>query len=140
MRLRTATAALVIAALAGLLLAGCGGQSDAQQVRNVVNQFTVEVGNHNPAACSLMTPHFRAGTAKLTVLIQNSYSAKPDCGQVIRDSQQLGSAAPTGFGSFASLTISKVVITGSAATVAFAGSSEVVRLVKQNGNWLVNSA
>jgi hypothetical protein len=40
---------------------------------------------------------------------------------------------PAALSTFTSLTISKVVISGSSATVAFNGSSEVMILGKQNG-------
>jgi hypothetical protein len=132
-----------IAIVTALLIAGCGGESgrsDEQQIRSVVNQFTVEVGGHNPAACSLMTPRLRRAIGQDVADLLNSYGAKPSCKRVIRSGpQQFAVPAPVG-SVYASFTISKIVIIGKTATVAFNGRNNVVRLVKTGGTWLVNSA
>lgn len=100
------------------MLAGCGGQSNGQQIRNVVNDFTVDLGQgHASAACKLTTGQLR------TVCNEGGV-------QLVASK----------LGSFTSLTISKVVVQGSSATVAFNASSEVISLSKQNGKWLIGSA
>lgn len=110
---------VALLAVAMAVLTGCGaGAGASEQVRNVVNQFTVEIGQGNAgAACRLTTGELlticREGGAQLVV---------------------------SRLGAFTSLTIDKVVILGSTATVAFAGSQEVMTLAERGGKWLVSSA
>jgi hypothetical protein len=103
--------------LALTLLAGCGASaSDDQQIRGVVDHFTVAASEGDPSACALTTGQLR--------MLCRGY---------------LGQA----HGALSSLTgaaISKVVVSGSTATVAFANSSDIVTLEKSNGKWLVASA
>jgi hypothetical protein len=132
--------------VAAVLLAGCGSsappQSNEQQIRNVVNHFTVDAGQAGyKAACALTTGQMRASCAGLESLSGDL----AHCGQVSPASQagqgcaSLRSQA-SAMSSFTSLIIGKVVISGSSATVAFNGSSEVMTLSKQNGKWLIATA
>jgi hypothetical protein len=141
MRLRNLAPVAVLAAVA---LAGCGGsggQSNAQQIRGVVNHFTVDAGqDHWDAACKLATGQERSaicGLAKaggpLTAAQCSSVSATSVMGQECAASQ----AATAGLSAFTGLVIDKVVISGSSATVAFRGSSDVMTVNKQDGHWLV---
>jgi hypothetical protein len=96
-----------------VLLAGCGGQSDEQEIRSVVSHFFVDVAHGTvPAACRLTTGPLRelCNTTK---------------------------GATAQLGAFPSLTISKVTISGSRATVTLVGSSEVATLRRRSGTWLI---
>jgi hypothetical protein len=112
-------AALIVA----LLLAGCGGsrQSNAQQVRGVISHFAADVGRNDwNAACSLVTGQIKTICREIKAAGPNSFGAKL-------------------LSSFSGMTISKVVVHGSAATVAFTGSSQVLKLTKQKGHWLITN-
>jgi hypothetical protein len=136
----------VVMLVAAVLLAGCGSsappQSNEQQVRNVVNHFTVDAGQADyKAACALTTGQVRASCAGLESLSSDF----AHCSQVSPTSQVGQGCASLksevrGMSSFTSLTISKVVISGSSATVAFNGSAEVMTLSKQGGKWLIATA
>lgn len=117
---RVTRAMTIWAVIATLVLAACGGSgtSAAQQVRTVVNDFTVDIGQGKAtAACGLTTGQLRS--------LCNQGGVQDAINQL---------------GSFTSLTISKVVVQGSNATVAFNGSSEVMTLAQRNGHWLVATA
>lgn len=105
---------MIVLALATAALAACGGSSPEQQIRDVVNHFTVDVGqNQLSAACRLTTGQLAAACSSLP---------------------------PGHLASFTSLTISKVVVSGSSATVAFSGSSEVMSLARTGSGWRISSA
>jgi hypothetical protein len=116
-------ACCMAAALAALALAACGGgsgQSAEQQVRSVVNQFTVDLGGGNTsAACKLA-----AGTIKSW------------CAQGTQSEIALLKSLETA-------TISKVVISGDSATVLVntgSAGTERITLVNHGGSWLVSGA
>jgi hypothetical protein len=109
--------------IVALLLAGCGGsrQSNAQQVRGVISHFAADVGRNDwTAACSLVTGQIKTICREIKAAGPNSFGAKL-------------------LSSFSGMTISKVVVHGSAATVAFTGSSQVLKLTKQKGHWLITN-
>ena len=100
--------------------------------------------NHWAAACPLTTGRARSvcdsvsagGGPGLTAAQCSSVSPSSEAGQACASNQ----AAMSALSAATSLTISKVVVSGSSATVAFNGSSEVMTLSKQNGKWLITSA
>lgn len=123
--------AALCAITAALLVASCGsGTSDSQQVRSLVNRFTIELGLSNPAACNLMTPRFQDN------LVQLSLTGAADCAAAVQNTHE--------WLFLSSLKISKVDISGSKATVVFdphlqvGGGPEVASLSKQHDKWLVN--
>jgi len=139
---------LIVVAVTAAALAGCGGSgapaaSPTQQVTNVTNHFTVDVGQKDyAAACKLTTGAMRQSCAGLADLPQLQAECK---GEGTNTTSVLGRdcaalpAQQAPLAGFTSLTVSKVVVSGPSATVAFSGSSEVMQLAKRNGRWLVSS-
>ncbi len=113
------TSAYVIATLAAsIAVGGCGGASsegsEEASIRATVERFTAEAGEGNASACALTTGE-----------------ARPLCGYL----PSIGEKAKALTG----LTIAKVVVTGSSATVVFGGpSGETMTLTKLGGEWLVS--
>jgi hypothetical protein len=52
------TKASLAVGLVALALAGCGGTSDQQQVRNTFSKVVHELAARNPAACNLFTKRY----------------------------------------------------------------------------------
>ena len=132
-------------------VAACGGQSsgqsDDQQIRNVVDQFTVNIGQgHYSAACPLTTGNAHKdcvafagpyGPYSSFCKDEATNGAQSEAGQACISSQAQAQVVR----SFTSLTVAKVVVTGSTATVTFSGSGgEVFNLAKSDGNWRIASA
>jgi hypothetical protein len=140
----TVARSVLTAAILATIVAGCGGQSDEQQVRSAVNHFTVGVGQGDwSAACKLATGQEHSTLCALAAA--GGPLSPSQCSQVSPSSQAgqdcaSSQATTSALSSFTSLTISKVVVSGQTATVAFSGSSEVMTLTKQNGNWLIATA
>jgi hypothetical protein len=128
-------------------IAACGGQSDDQQIRNVINQFTVNIGQgHYSAACPLSTGNAHKDCAAFAGPYGPDWSfcrdeatngAQSQAGQACISLQLQARAVR----SFTSLTVAKVVVSGSTATVTFNGSGgDVFNLAKSDGNWRITSA
>jgi hypothetical protein len=112
-----------VAVIVALLLAGCGGshQSDAQQVRSVISHFAADAQRNDwNAACGLVTGQIQTICRDIKAAGPNSFASKL-------------------LSSFTAMTISKVVVHGSTATVAFSGSGQVLKLVRQKGRWLITN-
>lgn len=132
--------------LVALGVAGCGGSSSnskpnpSQQVRTVVNDFTVELGqNQIRQACQLTTGKLGSTCTALTggpTATECQGAGNSQAGQACATYQQIKGA----LSKFTSLTISKVVVIGRQATVAFNASPEVMTLSEQKSRWLISSA
>jgi hypothetical protein len=133
---------LILPVAVALTLAGCGGQSAEQQVRSVVNQFTVDIGQRGfGAGCALTTGQMLALCNQLRA--SGPAPTAAECqgagNSVVGQACQAYQSAIGKLGSFTGLTISKIVIQGSSATVVL-GPSEVMTLQDQGGKWLISSA
>lgn len=132
MRRRTGSVALA-AVLAAALIAGCGGSSNEDQVRDVVESF-VQAGKDKDAAeaCGLLS------TEKVKVVEQ--LAAGAGCEQVLGGLFARADATGT------DVEIQDVRVEGSRATVdatvrapGSAPKAESILLVKEDGDWKLAS-
>jgi hypothetical protein len=132
-------------ALAVIALAGCGGHRAPEgAIRATINHFKADIGRGDYAgACPLTTGQLR--TVCVSLRAEGRFLSRARCSRVTPETE-LGQMCASmeryasALSSYASLTISKVTISGHLATVAFSGSTEVMGLESSGGRWLISSA
>ena len=137
---------LVLTVAVALVVAGCGSSAPSaqQQIRNVVDHYTVDIGQRDyPAACKLATGSALSDCQSFPDIAK----LQAECqGEGTNTTSVLGQECATfqasqiSIGNFTGLTISKVVVSGSTATVAFNASNEVMTLARKDGRWLIAAA
>ena len=116
--------------LAALALAGCGGSSDKQQVRNTFNKVVHELAARNPAACSLFTKRYALENTGLS----NYQAALARCRS---HTAQHRLSLPKG------LKVNRVKVRDSKATLKASAPGQgtgVFHFVKESGQWKIDSA
>lgn len=132
--LPTPLAALTVAACAS----GAHGPSPEQAVRAVVNRYTVDIGTNDfKDACALTSGSFRT-SCEFVARLGGINAVGSFCSSAGGNATQCQSLSQNASAT-AALVISKVVVTGQTAWVAFAGQSFVMRLARENGVWRVVS-
>jgi hypothetical protein len=135
---KRATDGLLAAAVAVVLVAGCGGGadkgSDSQQVSTAVSDFAHAFGKGDgKTACDLLTPAARtAFVSRISSLVGTR-----DCAEAV--GKLPGLAGPNVTGPFQTAKVDAVKVNGDNATarITAGGHSAQVTLVKSGGNWLL---
>ena len=132
---RTTLAFCALAATAAL--AGCGGPSDADQVKELVNSYIQDFVKHDgKAMCSKLTP-----TAQKQIQDAAGMLRGRDCAMTLTTISRL----PTGTqaAQVRRYRAGKVVVDGKEAgviVVPSAPGTKPTRIVKLNGKWLIDGS
>jgi hypothetical protein len=134
--MRRLTALALVATVA--TITGCGGgddTSDEDQVRDAVEQFTAGVGSSDEDLCaSLVAPG-----GNIAGQVRAAERVKPGVAKEITGVHLGACGFAKAANDIAALTISKVVVTGDTATVAFENSTAIFRLVKDDDEWKIEA-
>jgi hypothetical protein len=122
------TRASLTVGLAALVVAGCGGSSDQQQVRNSFNKVVHELAARNGAACSLFTKRYALENTGLS----NYQAALARCRS---HTAQHKLSLPRG------LKIDSVKVKGNKAILKASAPGQgtgVFHFVKESGEWKID--
>jgi hypothetical protein len=122
------TRASLAVGLAALAVAGCGGSSDQQQVRNSFNKVVHELAARNGAACSLFTKRYALENTGLS----NYQAALARCRS---HTAQHKLSLPRG------LKIESVKVKGNKAILKASAPGQgtgVFHFVKESGEWKID--
>ena len=129
---------LTVAAMATVVLAGCGGGSDEDQVREVASDFTAAFADGDAKrACELMTSDAKQQIVKAAASLGGGTCEKAmSAATGLMDESQKEV--------FSEAEIAKVTINGTTAEVVLTGNLEggnddPMRLAKRGDHWLVDA-
>lgn len=123
------TEASLAVAVVALALAGCGGQSNQQQVRNTFNKVVHELAARNPDACSMFTKRYALENTGLS----NYVAALARCRS---HTTQHSLSLPKG------LRVTSVKVKGKKALLRASAPGQgtgVFHFVEQSGQWKIDS-